>query len=63
MKKIFFILALLCSSVFATDLDTKIGQMILVGFNGDDVNSPQFQKVLDKSKYYINPTLEIKYIW
>ena len=50
MKKIFFILALLYSSVFATDLDTKIGQMILVGFNGDDVNSPQFQKVLDKSK-------------
>ncbi len=50
MKKIFFILALLCSSVFAIDLDTKIGQMILVGFNGDDVNSSEFQKVLDKSK-------------
>ena len=50
MKKIILILTLLFSSVFAVDLDTKIGQMILIGFNGDNVDSSEFQKVLEQSK-------------
>ncbi len=50
MKKLLLILTLLLSSSFAHDLDTKISQMILVGFNGDNINSPEFQKVLKQSE-------------
>ena len=50
MRKLILAFLLLCTSAFAVDLDTKIGQMILVGFNGDSVDSPHFQKVLEQSK-------------
>ncbi len=51
MKKILFILPVLLiffliNSVYAISLDKKAGQMLIIGFNGDNINSPEFQKVL-----------------
>lgn len=50
MKKLFLALILLFSSAYAVDIDTKISQMILIGFRGNDVNSTSFQKILEQSK-------------
>ncbi|MBR2069050.1 MAG: glycoside hydrolase family 3 protein [Candidatus Gastranaerophilales bacterium] len=47
MKKIIFsVVLMLFSSVFANNLDEKISQMIMVGFNGNTANSKGFQKIL-----------------
>ena len=47
MKKIILLALLLIGSpVFATNLDEMIGQMIIVGFKGDNVDAKCFQKVL-----------------
>ena len=50
MKKIILILFLLTSFSFASDLDYKIGQMIIVGFNGNSVHSFGFKRVLNQLK-------------
>ena len=46
MKKILLVLCLLTSFAFANDLDYKIGQMIIVGFDGNTIHSFGFKKVL-----------------
>ena len=50
MKKIILILFLLTSFTFASDLDYKIGQMIIVGFNGNTTHSFGFKRVLKQLK-------------
>ncbi len=45
-KKIILILFLLTSCSFALSLDDKIGQMIILGFNGNSVESKGFKKIL-----------------
>lgn len=47
LKKIFITLLMLsCAPAFACDLDEMIGQMIIVGFNGNNINAKEFKKVL-----------------
>lgn len=41
---------LIINSAFAVSLDEKIGQMIIVGFNGDNIRSFGFKRVLKKIK-------------
>ena len=49
MKKILLlILSLIALPVLANSLDDKISQMIIIGFDGDSVNSKGFKKVLKK---------------
>lgn len=50
MKKILFILYLLTNITFASNLDYKIGQMIIIGFNGNTTHSLGFNKVLKQLK-------------
>ena len=53
MKKLSLLLislVLLMGQVLAIDLDDKIGQMIIVGFNGNSVRSLGFKRVLKKIK-------------
>ena len=50
MKKIILALVLLTNISFATDLDFKIGQMIIIGFNGNSTKSFGFKKVLNQIK-------------
>lgn len=50
MKKLLLTFLLLSSFSFATDLDYKIGQMIIVGFNGNSTNSFGYKKVLKQLK-------------
>ena len=50
MKKIILLLFLLSNFSFATDLDYKIGQMIIVGFNGNSIHSLGYKKVLNQLK-------------
>ncbi|MBQ4646164.1 MAG: glycoside hydrolase family 3 protein [Candidatus Gastranaerophilales bacterium] len=50
MKKIILLFLLLTNMTFASDLDFKIGQMIIIGFNGNSVNSFGFKKVLKQIK-------------
>ncbi len=45
-KKIVLIVLLLTSCSFALSLDDKIGQMIILGFNGNNVESKGFKKIL-----------------
>ena len=45
-KKIVLIILLLTSCSFAVSLDDKIGQMIILGFSGNTVNSKGFKKIL-----------------
>ena len=45
---LFLALLLLTGQVFATSLDDKIGQMIITGFDGNDVNSKGFKKAVKK---------------
>ena len=46
IKKLITIILLLSSCCFAVDLDDKIGQMIILGFNGNNINSIGFKKIL-----------------
>ena len=51
MKKISLFLVvflLFVNSSFAVSLDEKIGQMLIIGFNGDNIQSRGFKKVLKK---------------
>ena len=51
MKKISLFLTiflLFVNSSFAVSLDEKIGQMLIIGFNGDNVKSRGYKKVLKK---------------
>ena len=50
MKKLILALFLLSNFSFATDLDYKIGQMIIVGFNGNTIHSFGYKKVLKQLK-------------
>ena len=50
MKKIILTFLLLTSLTMASDLDYKIGQMIIVGFNGNTAHSPGYKKVLKQLK-------------
>jgi len=51
MKKIFLtFLVMLLSFCFASDLDFKIGQMIIIGFDGDSIQSKEFKKTLKQIK-------------
>ena len=50
MKKIILILFLLTSFSFASDLDYKIGQMIIVGFSGNSIHSFGYKRVLNQLK-------------
>ena len=50
MKKIILTILLLSNIAFASDLDFKIGQMIIVGFNGNTQHSFGFRKVLNQLK-------------
>lgn len=45
MKKLLLILTFLSSFCLASDLDTKIGQMVIVGFDGNSVKSRGFKRV------------------
>ena len=53
MKKIltkflltFLIQTIFIVPIFAQNLDEKIGQMIIIGFKGNDINSKSFKKVV-----------------
>ena len=46
MKKIILLFLLLTNFAFASDLDFKIGQMIIVGFDGNTTHSLGFKKIL-----------------
>lgn len=49
MKKILLSFILICSFIgqcFASDLDFKIGQMIIVGFRGNSIHSKGFKKII-----------------
>ncbi len=51
MKKVLFILlflAMFCPDIKANNLDSKIAQMIIVGFEGDSIHSPGFKKILNQ---------------
>lgn len=48
--KIFLTLLILLSTAYADNLDLKIGQMIIVGFNGDNINSLGYKKILKQAK-------------
>ena len=53
MRFLIFISAIfiaLLNHCFAVDLDTKIGQMLIVGFNGNSIESEGFKHVLNQSK-------------
>lgn len=50
MKKFLLSLLLLTNFTFASDLDYKIGQMIIVGFDGNTTHSFGFKKVLKQLK-------------
>lgn len=51
MKKALIILALMLTNFsFANDLDKKIGQMIIIGFSGDNINSRGFKNTLKQIK-------------
>ena len=53
MRFLIFISAIfitLFNHCFAVDLDTKIGQMLIIGFNGNSVESDGFKLVLNQSK-------------
>ena len=51
MKKIFIILSVfLFQFCFACDLDFKIGQMIIAGFDGNTIKSRGFKKTLKQIK-------------
>lgn len=45
MKKLLLLIFFLSSFCLASDLDTKISQMIIIGFNGDNVKSRGFKRV------------------
>lgn len=45
-KKIILVFLLLTSCSFALELDDKISQMIILGFNGNSVNSIGFKRIL-----------------
>lgn len=48
MRKLVLFFFLMCSFAQANILDEKIGQMIIVGFKGDNIYSKDFQKTLKK---------------
>ena len=48
---LFLLFSLFSSLSFADELDKKIGQMIIVGFSGDDVNSNGYQNILKHNQY------------
>lgn len=50
MKKLIISLFLLSNFAFASDLDYKIGQMIIVGFSGNSIHSLGYKKVLNQLK-------------
>lgn len=50
MKKLLALVFLLNSFCFASNLDSKISQMIIVGFNGNNINSHGFKKVYKQLK-------------
>ncbi len=50
MRKILLFLLFISACAFAVDLDTKIGQMIIVGFKGDNVKSRGFKQVQKQLK-------------
>lgn len=50
ITKIILTLLLLTNISFALDLDSKIGQMIIVGFEGDSIHSLGFKRVLNQIK-------------
>jgi len=53
LKKIlflFFSLALFLNPIFANDLDKKIGQMLIIGFEGNKINSSSFKKIQKQIK-------------
>ena len=45
-KIIFLAFLALINITYANDLDSKIGQMIIVGFNGDNINSLGYLTVI-----------------
>ena len=44
-----FVFLFIFQTVFALDIDDKIGQMIMVGFDGNTVNSNKFKKTYNTS--------------
>lgn len=50
MKKLFLLAVLLITCAFATSLDEKIGQMIIVGFDGNNIQSLGFKKIQKQLK-------------
>jgi len=50
LKKLILLLFLLSNFTFASDLDYKIGQMIIVGFSGNNIHSFGYKKVLNQLK-------------
>ena len=49
MKKIFILFALMLANFsFANDLDKKIGQMIILGFDGNTIKAKDFKKTLNQ---------------
>ena len=49
-KIIFLAFLALINITYANDLDSKIGQMIIVGFNGDNINSLGYKKILKQAQ-------------
>lgn len=45
MRRFLVLICLLSSFCFASDLDTKIGQMIIIGFNGSSPKAREFKQV------------------
>lgn len=50
LKIIFLAFLALINITYANDLDSKIGQMIIVGFNGDNINSLGYKKILKQAQ-------------
>lgn len=50
MKKVLLLFLFLSSFCFANDLDNKIGQMIIIGFDGNTINSSGYKKILKQLK-------------
>lgn len=50
MKKVLLLFLFLTSFCFAVDLDNKIAQMIIIGFDGNTINSSGYKKILKQVK-------------
>lgn len=50
MKKVLLLFLFLTSFCFASELDYKIAQMIIVGFNGNTIKSSGYKKILKQVK-------------